>query len=105
MYQVLLLLQDGGSQVNPAATIPWDNLSIPAILGIIITAMVWTYKEQKKELKEKDREIKEIQEKRLDDKQKAFDALREINDETNDQFNKFIISWEMLERTLKNGTK
>ena len=91
--------------MNPAATIPWDNLSIPAILGIIITAMVWTYKEQKKELKEKDREIKEIQEKRLDDKQKAFDALREINDETNDQFNKFIISWEMLERTLKNGTK
>lgn len=75
--------------------INWDTMTIPGLLGLLcIMAFFYIRKLQNR--------VDELNDKRIDDLQKYSKSLMEINEETNDQFNKFMMSWEIF-KSSKNA--
>lgn len=81
----------------------WDTVTIPSLLGIGLAVLTREIYYQRKSLKEKDKVIQDLNDKRLEDVRKYSESLRQINDETNGWFNKVMTFLEILKATSDAG--
>jgi len=81
-------------QVDPSEllNINWDAITIPSLLGLLLVGAFFY-------IKNLQNRVEVLNDKRIDDLKEYSESLREINEETNDQFNKFMISWEIFKST------
>ena len=114
-----------GKSINPNTILglDWNNITVAAILGVAVYLMYKLLEKKRKEEREDakrhierilelEKKIEDLQDKRLDDKDKSFNILLEIENENRDSFdllkeylNKLSLKWQVYENTGKNDNK